>query len=76
MELSQLASVSDMNIKDLINHRSQVFKKLDPDFDGMDEETAADLIKAYPRLLKRPILTDGSKLFIIGFKETEYKKLL
>jgi regulatory protein spx len=74
-DLKKLAGINKLTVKDLINRRSQVFKKMDIDFDSLDEEAAADLISNNPRILIRPLLTDGKKL-ILGFKEVEYQQLL
>lgn len=64
-----------MNVKDLINLKSQVFKKLKPDLKNMDEKSIANLINENPRILLRPILTDGETL-VLGFKENQYKELI
>jgi len=41
----------------------------------MDDEQIADLIIENPRILIRPILSDGSNL-VLGFKEENYQQFL
>ena len=74
-ELKQIAKINNLTVKDLVNARSQVFKKLDPDLSRMDEIAAAALINENPRILIRPLLTDGKKL-LLGFKEAQYQELV
>ena len=74
-ELKQIAKINNLNVKDLINLKSQVFKKLKPDLKNMDEKSIANLINENPRILLRPILTDGETL-VLGFKENQYKELI
>ena len=69
-----MAKIGNMNVKDLINLKSQVFKKLKPKLENMDEISIVSLINENPRILLRPILTDGETL-LLGFKENKYKEL-
>ena len=73
-ELNKLAAIGKRSIKDLINLRSQVFKKMDVDLETMDEKNLVDIIQANPRILIRPLLTDGNEL-LLGFKEADYRDL-
>lgn len=74
-DLKKLAGINKLTVKELINRKSQVFKKMNIDLDSLDEKSAADLISNNPRILTRPLLTGGKKL-ILGFKEAEYQELL
>ena len=59
----------------MVNRRSQAFKKVQADIDKMAAEQIADLIIENPRILIRPILSDGSNL-VLGFKEENYQQFL
>ena len=64
-----------MNLKELINSKSQTFKKLQPDLAAMDEDQVVGLIANDPRILRRPIVADGQGL-LLGFSEAAYQERL
>ncbi len=74
-ELQILAELAQSDIKYFVNRRSQAFKKVQPDIDNMNVEQVADLIIENPRILLRPILTDGINL-ISGFSEENYRQFV
>lgn len=74
-ELKHLAGLADLQVKDLINRKSQVFKKLQPDLSSLLPEELAALVQENPRILIRPLLSDGS-ILLTGFKEEKYQQLL
>lgn len=74
-ELKQLAGIGGIDLKGLVNLRSQAFKKLRPPLPDLDEAGIAELIRQEPRLMVLPILVVGQKL-ATGFKEEEYQRLL
>lgn len=74
-ELKRLASQNGSTIKELVNPKSQAYKNLQPDLANMDEKAVFDLVSANPRILIRPILSDGKKI-ITGFNEDQYNKFL
>ena len=74
-ELKILAGIGDLSVKDLVNLKSQVFKKMDVDLNKMDEKAIADLIYENPRIMTRPLMTNGKKIWL-GFKETVYQEIL
>ena len=47
---------------------------MDIDLGAIDEKNLVDLIQANPRILIRPLLTDGKEL-LLGFKEGDYRDL-
>ncbi len=47
---------------ELLAKRSQEYKKLNVDVDSMALFEVVNLLIEHPRLLRRPILTDGKKL--------------
>lgn len=56
----------------MVNKKSQAYKQIKPDLDAMTERQIFKLISNNPRILIRPILSDGKKL-LLGFKEDEYR---
>lgn len=62
-------------MKDLINSKSQTFKKVQPDLAAMDEEQVVALITSDPRILRRPIVMDDQGL-LFGFSEAAYRERL
>lgn len=74
-ELKKLATLGELELKGLVNTRSQAFRKLQPQLQDLDEAGVAELIKREPRIMVRPILVAHQNL-ATGFKEEEYKGLL
>lgn len=74
-ELQYLAGLADLQVKELLNRKSQSFKKLQPDLSSLLPGEAAALVQEDPRILVRPLLTDG-KMLLSGFKEEKYQQLL
>ncbi len=74
-ELKKLAKQADLAIKDLVNTKSQAYKQIKPDLSTMGEKEILDLISSNPRILIRPILSDGKKM-IMGFKEEQYREYI
>lgn len=73
--LQYLAGLADLQVKELLNRKSQSFKKLQPDLSSLLPEEAAALVREDPRILIRPLLTDD-KILLTGFKEENYQQLL
>ncbi|QSX32051.1 ArsC family reductase [Shewanella avicenniae] len=58
----------------LFNKRSTSYRELsDQQKNSLDAQSARQLMLANPTLIKRPVLTDGSRI-LIGFKEAAYKE--
>ena len=56
----------------LVNRRSTTWKSLDPaDRDGLNRDSAIDLLIQNPTLLKRPVLDTGDDL-LVGFDPQRY----
>lgn len=70
--LKGLAKQAGVKVADLINTRSQVYKKLGLDVRNMSEEEAIDHMKSNPRIIKRPIFVNQDTV-LFGFKEEEYR---
>jgi len=73
--LEQLASRGGMEILDLLNPKSKAFKDTKKDLAALTSPEAAELINGNPRMMYRPLLTDGEKL-AVGFNPEEMEKLL
>lgn len=74
-ELKTLAAQHGATIKELVNTKSQAYKNLQPDLANMDEKALFELVSANPRILVRPLLSDGKQM-VTGFKEDQYRKFL
>ncbi len=61
-ELENLAKQTDETIKELVNTKSQAYKQSKPDLVAMTEKEIYELISSNPRILIRPLLTNGKKL--------------
>jgi len=66
-----LVETAGIRVKDLLNPKSSGFKKLEIDLDTVDDQQAASLINEYPKIMRRPLLTDGRQL-ILGFNADQY----
>jgi len=73
-ELMQIIRLTKGGIKEILATRSETFKNLDVDIDELKVSEVLQLLHDVPKLLRRPILTDGEKL-IIGFNRTSLQQL-
>lgn len=65
-ELMQLLALSEDGVDSLLATRSQAFKQLDVDVEDLKLSELLKLMSENPKLLKRPILTDGNEV-IVGY---------
>lgn len=65
-ELLQLLAISEEGVDFLLATRSQAFKQLDVDVEDLKLSELLKLMSENPKLLKRPILTDGKEV-IVGY---------
>jgi regulatory protein spx len=70
-ELNSLAALGGVTVKELLNPKSSSFKSLETDPGKLSDQEAAALINENPRIMRRPLLTDGRKL-AIGFNPDQY----
>ena len=67
--------VEQLGWEAVVNKRSTTWRNLsDKEKDIKTNAQAAKLLVANPTLIKRPV-TENNKTLLVGFKETEYKKL-
>lgn len=63
--------------EELLNRRSLTWRKIPRfDRDNLDAEAAVQLIRAYPTVMKRPVLEIDGADPLIGFDEDRYTKAL
>lgn len=74
-ELVELANLGSMTIKNLVNKNSRGFKNLKIDFTNLSDDEAAQLILTNPKIMTRPLFSDGLGL-AAGFKEEEVVSLI
>jgi arsenate reductase (glutaredoxin) len=65
-ELKELAAVGGVTVKALVNPKSTGFKAMNLDLNEIGDEEAAKLINENPKIMIRPLLSDGKKISI-GF---------
>ncbi|RBW70574.1 Spx/MgsR family RNA polymerase-binding regulatory protein [Bacillus taeanensis] len=73
-ELLNLIKLTTEGIDEILATRSQSYRELNIDIESLRVTELLKLMTEEPRLLKRPILTDGEKL-IVGFDKGNLKKL-
>nr|WP_310185655.1 arsenate reductase family protein [Bacillus sp. 3255] len=73
-ELAKLLRDSGLPIKKFFNTSGEVYKEMNlkDKLPGMTEEQMLELLASNGRLIKRPIVTDGTRV-TVGFKEDEFK---
>jgi regulatory protein spx len=74
-ELLSLLALTTEGIDELLAKRSQEYKDLDIDVESMSLSEVVKLLIEHPRLLRRPILTDGKKL-VVGYNDSALKNLV
>jgi Spx/MgsR family transcriptional regulator len=73
-ELLNIIKLTREGVKEILATRSETFKKLNVDIDDLKVSEMLQLLHDEPRLLRRPILTDGKKL-VVGFDQNGLQKL-
>ncbi len=74
-ELLEIIKMTSNGVDELLSTRSQKFKNLDIDIEDLTVRELLEFLSEEPRLLKRPILTDGENV-IIGYNQSAMKNLL
>ncbi|TDG00444.1 arsenate reductase family protein [Paenibacillus piri] len=74
--LKTLVGQSGLDIRKWFNTSGEVYKemKLKDKLPQMNEEQMIELLATNGRLIKRPVVTDGSKV-TVGFKEDRYEQI-
>lgn len=74
-ELESLAQTAGLTVKDLVNQRSPGYRKLGVNLEEISQEEAGQMMVDNPRIIIRPILTDGQTL-VLGFRPEEMEDLI
>lgn len=75
-ELKRIIANSGLDIKKFFNTSGEVYKEmhLKDKLPHMTDEQKIELLASNGRLIKRPIVTDGSKV-TVGYKEAQYEEV-
>ncbi|GGF08036.1 regulatory protein MgsR [Halobacillus andaensis] len=73
-ELKQILTLTTNGIDEILAKRSKEFKELNIEVEDLTVSEFLQLVNEKPKLLRRPILTDGEKL-VIGYNEEGLKGL-
>lgn len=75
-ELKQLIERSGLEIKKWFNTSGEVYKEmqLKDKLPQMSDEEKIELLASNGRLIKRPVVTDGTKV-TVGYKEEQYEEV-
>jgi len=74
-ELKELAQLGGFTVKELLNPGSKGFRDLKLDMNNISDPDAVRLIGEKPKIMRRPLLSDGKKL-VLGFKAGQYDEFL
>lgn len=73
-ELKVLLSLTTEGLDELLATRSRVYKSLNQDVNELTLSQVINMLVEEPRLLKRPIVTDGKKL-VVGYNPDALKSI-
>ncbi|KGX90877.1 transcriptional regulator [Pontibacillus halophilus JSM 076056 = DSM 19796] len=65
-ELKEILQLTTEGIDEILATRGKTFKALDVDINDLSLNEFVDLVIEEPKLLRRPIITDGKKL-VVGY---------
>lgn len=66
-ELEDLALRANVHLRDLVNPRSTIFRKMKVNRETMTDEQAANLILENPRVMRRPLFATEDRV-VVGYK--------
>lgn len=70
-----MAAVGGVTVRGLVNPKSTGFKAMNLDSNEINDEEAAKLIYENPKIMIRPLLSDGKKISI-GFDPDRFADVL
>lgn len=73
-ELKKILELTTEGIDEILATRSQTYKDLDLNIDELNLSELLNLITEEPKLLRRPIITDGKKL-VVGYNPQALTKM-
>lgn len=74
-ETEALAKLAGLEVRELVNTKSQVFKKMNVSLPELGDDDIIRLIQQNPRIIIRPLLTDGQRV-LLRFNEQDYEKFV
>jgi regulatory protein spx len=74
-ELMQIIKMTTNGTEEILSTRSRTFKQLNVNVEELKISELIELLIEEPRLLKRPIITDGERL-IVGYNRQALTSLL
>ncbi|MEM1347686.1 MAG: arsenate reductase family protein [Myxococcota bacterium] len=77
-EIERLWHASGLDLKRFFNTSGGSYRalKLKDTYAALSEDARLDLLAADGKLLKRPILTNGAQVTLVGFKQPEWEEVL
>jgi len=74
-EIERLWQASGLDLKRFFNTSGGSYRALNlkDTYAGLTDAERLDLLAADGKLMKRPILTDGDELVLVGFKQPEWE---
>jgi arsenate reductase-like glutaredoxin family protein len=69
-----LATLGSTTVKELLNPKSTGFRALRLELAEIDDQEAAKLINKHPKIMRRPLLSNGKKL-AIGFDSDQFQSI-
>lgn len=73
--LKHLASRLPGGVEELVSTRGRAYRELGLSGKSFSLDEWLDLFEKHPRLVRRPIITDGERV-IVGYKQAEYEKIV
>ncbi|OEF99284.1 hypothetical protein BHF71_09175 [Vulcanibacillus modesticaldus] len=67
-ELMEIIKKSSNGLEEILSTRSRMYKNLEVDIENLKVSELLEMLSKEPRLLKRPILTDGNNI-VIGYNK-------
>ncbi|MBX8936868.1 transcriptional regulator Spx [Enterococcus hulanensis] len=69
-EIKNILSLTETGTDEIISIRSKVYEKLAIDFEELSLNELVVILAKYPRLLRRPLILDETRL-LVGYNEEE-----
>ncbi|MCL1632544.1 Spx/MgsR family RNA polymerase-binding regulatory protein [Sporolactobacillus sp. CPB3-1] len=73
-ELMELLKLSKSGVEELVAKRSDTYKRLKVNLNDLPLSQAIQLLSDDPKLLKRPIITDGKHL-VVGYHKEDLRRI-
>lgn len=73
-EMLEILSLTTEGLDEILAKRSETYKNLTVDFDELPLSQVVKILIGEPKLLRRPIVTDGKKL-VIGYNPDTLKRI-